>query len=345
DHRAVAQLRRGRAMPRVSRRVAEREDPSGAPVGSRGRLQSGVGLRCVPQAAAISTAPDGDLRGQRRDGDRRALGARGGRGTGAGRDGGRRVRRHSNGALHAPTPVYRPRGHQCAGRAGGAPAARCCGERAQASQPARDVAGDVGHPGILRRARRAGRFFTSSSGGKIMRGQTLLCRLGLVVASVVAFAGLPAAGAAQTSTGSVRGYVTDSAGNALEGARVVAVSVLSSTQREVATQGKGYYALLGLVPGEYDVTARQIGMAPQKIRARVLVGGVYPLDFKLGATAIQLEAVTVAVANGVETRTSEVATNVTQQQITQLPTVSRNFLDLAALAPGVTASEDRVNGV
>src|SRR4029077_2614979 len=94
-----------------------------------------------------------------------------------------------------------------------------------------------------------------------------------------------------------------------------------------------------------DVTARQIGMAPPKIRARVLVGGGYPLAFKLGATAIQLEAVTVAVANGVETRTSEVATNVTQQQITQLPTVSRNFLDLAALAPGVTASEDRVNGV
>ena len=178
-----------------------------------------------------------------------------------------------------------------------------------------------------------------------MRMGSFLCRLGLVVASVVAFAGLPSAGAAQNSTGSIRGYVTDSAGNALEGARVVAVSVLSGTQREVTTQGKGYYALLGLVPGEYDVTARQIGMAPQKIRARVLVGGVYPLDFKLGATAIQLEAVTVAVANGVETRTSEVATNVTQQQITQLPTVSRNFLDLAALAPGVTASEDRVNGV
>lgn len=149
----------------------------------------------------------------------------------------------------------------------------------------------------------------------------------------------------QTSTGSIRGYVTDSSGNPVGGARVVAVNVATSVQREVATQANGFYAILGLVPAEYDVTARQIGMAPQKVHARVLIGEVFPLDFKLGARAIELEAVTVAAAAGVEMRTSEVATNVTQQQIERLPTASRNFLDLAALAPGVTTSEDRVNGV
>jgi hypothetical protein len=39
-----------------------------------------------------------------------------------------------------------------------------------------------------------------------------------------------------------------------------------------------------------------------------------------------------------------VATNVTERQIETLPSPSRNFLDLAALAPGVTVTEDRVNG-
>src|SRR5213082_1602033 len=138
----------------------------------------------------------------------------------------------------------------------------------------------------------------------------------------------------QTSTGSIRGYVTDSSGNAVAGARVVAVNPLTSAQREVPTQSTGFYAILGLVPAEYEVTARQIGMAPQKVRVRVLIGEVFPLDFKLAASAVQLEAVTVAAATGVETRTSEVATNVSQQQIDRLPTASRNFLDLAALAPG-----------
>ena len=176
-----------------------------------------------------------------------------------------------------------------------------------------------------------------------MRVQTLLCRLGLVVASVVAFAGLPAAGAAQTSTGSIRGYVTDSGGTPLVGANVVAVSVLNGAERAVTTQARGYYALLGMVPGEYNVTARQIGMAPQKVRVSVLVGGVYPLDFKLAASAIQLEAVTIAAAGGVETRTSELATNVTTQQVQSLPLSDRNFLDLVALAPGTTVLNNGLN--
>src|SRR3989475_2235054 len=142
--------------------------------------------------------------------------------------------------------------------------------------------------------------------------------------------------AAQTSTGSIRGYVTDSSGTPLEGARVVAVSALNGTQREVTTQARGFYAILGLTPGEYDVTARQIGMAPQRIHVRVLIGEVYPLDFKLATSAIQIEAVSVVAASGVETRTSEVATNVTRQQVERLPLSDRNFLDLVQLAPGTS---------
>ncbi|OLD51168.1 MAG: hypothetical protein AUI63_01060, partial [Gemmatimonadetes bacterium 13_1_40CM_2_60_3] len=130
----------------------------------------------------------------------------------------------------------------------------------------------------------------------------------------------------------------------IAGARVVAVNTQTSVQREVATQSNGFYAMLGLVPAEYDVTARQIGMAPQRIHVRVLIGEVYPLDFKLAASAVQLEAVTIAAATGVETRTSEVATNVSQEQINNLPSPSRNFLDLAALAPGTSVQNDRIDG-
>src|SRR5207245_7767071 len=167
-------------------------------------------------------------------------------------------------------------------------------------------------------------------------------RVALLIGGVTAL--VARAAPAQTSTGSIRGYVTDSSGAPLEGARVIAVNVQTAAQREVTTQAKGFYALLGLVPAEYEVTARNIGMAPQKLRVRVLIGEVYPLDFRLAASAIQIEAVTVAVASGVETRTSEVATNVTQQQVEGLPTPSRNFLDLAALAPGTRVSIDRLDG-
>src|SRR5256885_7826831 len=148
---------------------------------------------------------------------------------------------------------------------------------------------------------------------------------------------------AQTSTGSIRGYVTDSSGTPVAGARVIAVNASTSAQREVPTQSNGFYTIVGLVPAEYDVTARQIGMASEEAHVRVLIAEVVPLDFKLGPSAVQLEAVTVAAAAGVEAQTSEVATSVTPQQMRALPSASHNFLDLAALAPGVTVAPDFAN--
>src|SRR2546426_11111179 len=143
--------------------------------------------------------------------------------------------------------------------------------------------------------------------------------LGLLVAcAVVATSIAPLAG--QTSTGSVRGYVTDSSGTPITGARVVAVNALTSSQREVSTQSNGFYALLGLEPAQYEVTARQLGIAPPKLRVRGLIGEVYPLDFRLAASAIEVEAGAAALASGGGTRTRENAPNRTQRQIERPPT-------------------------
>src|SRR5436309_14024006 len=83
---------------------------------------------------------------------------------------------------------------------------------------------------------------------------------------------------AQTSTGSIRGYVTDSGGAPIAGARVSAVNTQTSAVREVTTQSNGLYAILGLVPAEYEVTAPQIGMAGQRLKGPALLGGVVPSD-------------------------------------------------------------------
>src|SRR3989475_12128924 len=147
--------------------------------------------------------------------------------------------------------------------------------------------------------------------------------LGLLVAWAVAAISVSPL-ASQTSTGSIRGYVTDSSGAPIAGARVVAVNAQTSSQREVSTQSNGFYAMLGLVPAEYDVTARQVGMAPQKIEVRVVIGEVYPLDFRLAASAIEVAAVTVVAAARGGTRTSEGATNVTQQQNKKPPPSRRH---------------------
>lgn len=150
---------------------------------------------------------------------------------------------------------------------------------------------------------------------------------------------------AQTSTGMVRGYVRDQNGTGLGSAEVQARNPATGVSRTATTNAEGAYTLPGLSPGAYDLTARHIGNSPQARRVVVQVGATLLADFALQAGAVEVAGVTVEAAPTMETRTSEVATNVTPQQIERLPTPSRNFLDLAALAPGVTVSEDRINGV
>ena len=150
--------------------------------------------------------------------------------------------------------------------------------------------------------------------------------------------------AAQTSTGTIRGYVKDQSGAPLSGADVQARNVATGVVRTTTTNADGAYVLPGLTPATYELTARHIGHSPQARQVIVQVGATQLTDFALAGGAVEVAGVTVqAVAPTVELRTSEVATNVTPQQIERLPTTSRNFLDLAALAPGVTVSEDRIN--
>ncbi len=166
---------------------------------------------------------------------------------------------------------------------------------------------------------------------------------------VVAFASLCLASlfgtsaSAQTTTGTVRGTVT-SGGAAVDNAQIQLRNPASGVQRGTTTRNDGSYTLAGLAPARYEMTIRRIGSAPQTRIVVVQIGATQIQDFAISEQAARLETVLVQAAAAVETRTSESATNVTQAQIEKLPTPSRNFLDLAQLSPGVTVTEDRING-
>ncbi len=162
----------------------------------------------------------------------------------------------------------------------------------------------------------------------------------LLLAATLSYDGL----GAQTSTGSIRGTVTDSAGAPLSGAQVVAENTSTGVQRTVTANDRGFFALGGLTPAPYQITVRQIGFTPVQRPAQLQVGQILTLDFRLTPTTVELAELVVEAEPVAETQTSEVATNVTQEQIQNLPSSSRNFLDLAALAPSVRVSADRING-
>lgn len=179
-----------------------------------------------------------------------------------------------------------------------------------------------------------------------MTGRTGIGRVVAALAVAVAALATSSRGAlAQTTTGTVRGTVAGANGAPLSTAQISARNVESGVPRGTTSRDDGTYVLPGLVPGTYEFTVRRLGYTPMTRQVVVQIGTTQYQNFTLTNQPVTLSAITVSAAAPVETRTSEVATNVTTQQIENLPTSTRNFLDLAALAPGVIVSEDRINGV
>lgn len=162
----------------------------------------------------------------------------------------------------------------------------------------------------------------------------------LVVAAILALCGCAGIAEAQTTTATLRGKIADD-GGAVAGAVVLAVDSDTGYQRETASSADGSYSLT-LAPGSYEIVVTAPQREPQTAVLRVQVGQALDVDFRLGAAEAFTEGITVVGELAIETRTSEIATNVTTQQIENLPQGSRNFLGFAALAPGVrfTLNED-----
>ena len=99
--------------------------------------------------------------------------------------------------------------------------------------------------------------------------------------------------------------------------------------------------LVGLATGSYRIDIVAAGYATRSETLTVLIGQTVDLDLALAkAGDIQLQTVTITGVSGLDRKTSEVGTNVTQKQIDSLPQITRNFLAFADLAPGVRFDVD-----
>ncbi len=146
--------------------------------------------------------------------------------------------------------------------------------------------------------------------------------------------------AAQVSTSTIQGTVSDDTG-VLPGATVTARHVQSGFTHEAITATEGTFALAGLRPGQYQITVSVSQYKPQAKTVEVLVGQTVSVSFRITPDLVYTESVAVVGdMRLVDTRKSEVTTNVTQEQLRYLPQNTRNFLNFAALAPGVRVSDN-----
>lgn len=167
----------------------------------------------------------------------------------------------------------------------------------------------------------------------------------LALATLMLSAG---AASAQVATSTIRGSISDGAA-AEPGATVVARNVGSGFTNRTTANPAGGYTLSGLRPGTYQVTVTTADGGAATDTVTIGVGQVGNLDLVVSeaaptgtadASAVDVGDVVVTGRRLVEVRTPENATNITTQQIQTLPQISRNFLNFAALAPGVRVSQN-----
>ena len=140
---------------------------------------------------------------------------------------------------------------------------------------------------------------------------------------------------AQLTTSSMAGKVVAN-GEELIGAVVEAVHTPSGTRYTTVSNEKGMFAINGMrVGGPYEVTVKYIGYETKTFTGVTLeLGETYNLNASMSEDAVQLaDVVVTAQATKFTTEKTGASTNITNRQITAMPSVSRSITDYTRLSP------------
>ena len=162
--------------------------------------------------------------------------------------------------------------------------------------------------------------------------QTLKKGLAFLLAAFVGVAAF-----AQVTTSSLAGNIKDENGDPLTGAAVVAVHVPSGTQYAAVANADGNYMINGMrVGGPYRVEISFLGYQTiQYTDVTLQLAENFNLNAQLRLDNEMLESsvVIASPASKLAVEKTGAATNINNQQIANLPTVSRNITDVTRLSP------------
>ncbi|GAA3749125.1 TonB-dependent receptor [Terriglobus aquaticus] len=148
---------------------------------------------------------------------------------------------------------------------------------------------------------------------------------------------IPITMAAQaTATGSVVGVVTDPSGAAIAGASVTVTAKGTNAERKTTTNGAGQYRFDLLPAGDYMVHVTAAGFATTDTSNLTLqVGATTTANVPLTTGSVNTTVDVATVNQLLDAEKTDSSTNVTPQQVQELPLNGRDFANLAILAPGV----------
>lgn len=143
---------------------------------------------------------------------------------------------------------------------------------------------------------------------------------------------------AQQTTGTLRGFVTDSGGGPLPGVTIEIESTALMTPRATVTDERGFYRFLYLPPGRYTICAKLEGFETCWLRGvPVQVQQTSSADIELNPGQLEESIEVTATAPVIDTESASQSYNVSIEMLETVPIAPRmNFSDVWQTLPGVS---------
>jgi hypothetical protein len=149
---------------------------------------------------------------------------------------------------------------------------------------------------------------------------------------------------AQTAGTTILGTTTDASSAVVPDVEVLATHISTNQRRTAVSNEFGYYAIPGLDPGAYSITAQKTGFKTQ-VRSNVLlqVNQRLTVDFALAVGDVVGSVEVSGEVPALDTQSASLGTVVDHRKIVDLPLNGRNYVQLAWLVPGVTPGQRHSN--
>src|SRR5713101_6350822 len=169
-----------------------------------------------------------------------------------------------------------------------------------------------------------------------MKTLAYLFLVGVLLLSV----GSGTAFAQATASAALQGTISDQTDAAIKGSKVAITSKDQGWTRNTDTSDTGFYRFELLPAGIYSLKVNASGFSTAEAKEVVLqVGATTTQNFTLKPGSVSEIIEVTSAPPLVDQQKMDVSTNITPQQIQELPLIGRDIADLAYLSPGVKSAD------
>lgn len=167
----------------------------------------------------------------------------------------------------------------------------------------------------------------------------------IVLSLFISICGLSATVFAQqaVTSATLSGRLEDSNGAAVAGAAIAAINLDQNRSLTAQSDSQGRFRFLYLPVGRYRLKIEATGFSPLERELTLTVGQALDAQLRLSVAGVTERLDIKPEATLIETVRTQVAETVLPTEVDRLPLNGRNYLDLAALTPGVTRANPVAN--